>query len=134
MEQRTKLEADASYGAIEDDNQKHHTIDVRAIEKEANTSTYPRFFTLRECCRLQGFPEDFVIPTDRQLISQFYRQIGNAVSVPCVVAVAETFVSTFLVKSNSDQHSSNVVFDSILKASPNKDKVMSAIHRKQATI
>jgi len=133
LEQRTKLKVDTSKEATEDDKQQCHAIAVRSIEKEVNTrtineQTYPRFFTPRECCRLQGFPEDFVIPTDRHLISQFYRQIGNAVSVPCVVAVAEIFVSTFLVKSSKEQHTSNAVFDTILKASPNKDKVMAAIH------
>jgi len=138
LEQRTKLKVDTSKEATEDDKQQCHAIAVRAIEKDANTSTneqtYPRFMTPRECCRLQGFPEDFVIPKERHLISQFYRQVGNAVSVPCVVAAAEIFVSTFLSKGNKEQHTSNAVFDAIMKASPNKDKVMAAIHRKQATI
>jgi len=140
LEQRTKLEVDTLKTSINDDKQQRHVIAVSSIKKDANTSvlneqqTYPRFFTPRECCRLQGFPEDFVIPTDRHLISQFYRQIGNAVSVPCVVAVAEMFVSTFLSKDSNEQHTSNAVFDTILKASPNKDKVMAAIHRKQASI
>ena len=125
LEQRTKP-----------DKQQSNAIAIRSIEKEDNTSTlkqqqtYPRFITPRECCRLQGFPEDFVLPKERNLISQFYRQVGNAVSVPCVVAVAEIFVSTFLSKGSKE----NAVFDAILKASSNKDKVMSAIHRKQASI
>ena len=139
LEQRTKLKVDTSKASAEDDKQQCHALAVRSIKKEVNTrtfneQTYPRFFTLRECCRLQGFPEDFVIPTDRQLTSQFYRQVGNAVSVPCVVAVAEMFVSIFLVKGNKEQHISNTVFDTIRKASPNKDKVTATIHRKQATI
>jgi len=137
LEERTKLKGDTSKTSTEE--QQRHAIDVRSIEKEDSTSafndqTYPRFFTPRECCRLQGFPEDFMIPTERHLVSQFYRQIGNAVSIPCVVAVAEIFVSTFLSKGDEEQHTSNAVFDTILKASPNKDKVMAVIHRKQATI
>jgi len=137
--QRTKLKETSSTKATEDDTQQRHAISVKSIEKEVNTrtfneQTYPRFFTPRECCRLQGFPDDFVLPKERHLISQFYRQVGNAISIPCVVAVAEMFVSTFLSKGDKEQHTSNAVFDTILNASPNKDKVMAAIHRKQATI
>ena len=117
--------------------------DTAAGAEEANTTasndqTLPRFFTPRECCRLQGFPEDFVLPftvsdnKDRNFISQFYRQIGNAVSPPCVATVAEHLVSIFLVPNNKDRHSS-VVFDLILQASPDKQKVLAAINRKQHT-
>jgi len=41
----------------------------------------PRRLTPRECARLMGFPEDFVIPVSD---NQAYRQFGNAV-VPLVV-------------------------------------------------
>lgn len=39
----------------------------------------PRRLTPRECARLQGFPEDFVIPVSD---TQAYRQFGNSVVVP----------------------------------------------------
>lgn len=46
----------------------------------------PRKLTPRECARLQGFPEDFVV--DVVSDAQAYRQFGNSVSVPVINAVA----------------------------------------------
>ena len=45
-----------------------------------------RRLTPKECCRLQGFPDDWV---DGQSDTQKYRQLGNAVSVPVVQAIIE---------------------------------------------
>lgn len=45
----------------------------------------PRKLTPREAARLQGFPEDFVIPVSD---TQAYRQFGNSVSVPVINAIA----------------------------------------------
>ena len=45
----------------------------------------PRRLTPRECARLQGFPDSFVIPVSD---TQAYRQFGNSVCVPAVEAVA----------------------------------------------
>ena len=90
-------------------------------------------------CRLQGFPEDFSLPftigdyEQRNLISHFYRQIGNAASPPCVAAVAEYAISTFVLLNSNDQvgtsSSSCAVFDLILKASPNREKVLCSIRK-----
>ena len=44
-----------------------------------------RKLTIKECTRLQGFPEDFEFPVSR---TQAYKQLGNAVSVPVVTQVA----------------------------------------------
>ena len=55
----------------------------------------PRFLTPRECCRIMGFPDSFIIPHETvskkgkktsgaQSESQFYHQIGNAVCPPVV--------------------------------------------------
>lgn len=53
----------------------------------AQRNKNPRRLTPRECARLMGFPEDFVIPVSD---NQAYRQFGNAV-VPIVVeAVARS--------------------------------------------
>ncbi len=49
----------------------------------------PRKITPREAARLQGFPEDFIIPVSD---TQAYRQFGNSVAVPVVHAVAEKMV------------------------------------------
>eukprot|EP00445_Apocalathium_hangoei_P006328 CAMPEP_0203851274 /NCGR_PEP_ID=MMETSP0359-20131031/7259_1 /ASSEMBLY_ACC=CAM_ASM_000338 /TAXON_ID=268821 /ORGANISM="Scrippsiella Hangoei, Strain SHTV-5" /LENGTH=194 /DNA_ID=CAMNT_0050767279 /DNA_START=27 /DNA_END=608 /DNA_ORIENTATION=+ len=49
----------------------------------------PRFLTPRECARLMGFPDSFVIPgeDEEQKRGHWYRQIGNAVCPPAVLAV-----------------------------------------------
>ncbi|KAL1520363.1 hypothetical protein AB1Y20_021952 [Prymnesium parvum] len=44
----------------------------------------PRFFSPRECARLMGFPESFVLPRQEGLA---YRQLGNAVCPPLVAAL-----------------------------------------------
>lgn len=50
----------------------------------------PRMLTPRECARLQGFPEDFII---HQSKSSAYKQFGNAVSVPVVEKIAENILA-----------------------------------------
>lgn len=45
----------------------------------------PRKLTPRECARLQGFPDEFIIPVSD---TQAYHQFGNSVTVPVVRAVA----------------------------------------------
>ena len=50
----------------------------------------PRRLTPRECARLQGFPEDFIIPvTD----TQAYKEFGNSVAVPVINAIAEQMLA-----------------------------------------
>lgn len=51
----------------------------------------PRKLTPRECARLMGYPEDFVI--DAVGRTSMYKQFGNSVVVPLVRAIAEAFVS-----------------------------------------
>jgi DNA (cytosine-5)-methyltransferase 1 len=46
----------------------------------------PRRLTPRECARLQGFPENFLIPVSD---TQAYRQFGNSVVVPLFTYVAK---------------------------------------------
>lgn len=45
----------------------------------------PRRLTPRECARLQGFPDDFIIPVSD---TQAYKQFGNSVVVPLMTNVA----------------------------------------------
>jgi len=54
----------------------------------------PRFFSPRECCRMQGFPESFIIPAacegggrDKGSL-RLYHMIGNAVCPPVVQSIA----------------------------------------------
>ena len=49
----------------------------------------PRRLTPRECARLMGFPDDFVIPVSN---TQAYRQFGNSVVVPLVEEVARAML------------------------------------------
>jgi DNA (cytosine-5)-methyltransferase 1 len=50
----------------------------------------PRRLTPRECARLQGFPEEFLIPVSD---NQAYRQFGNSVVVPLVQGVGKKIVN-----------------------------------------
>ena len=50
----------------------------------------PRKLTPRECARLQGFPDTFVIPVSD---TQAYRQFGNSVVVPLMAAVAKLIIN-----------------------------------------
>lgn len=49
----------------------------------------PRFLTPRECARLQGYPEEFVLPAAR---TPAYKQFGNSVAVPVVSRIAARVV------------------------------------------
>jgi DNA (cytosine-5)-methyltransferase 1 len=52
-----------------------------------------RKLTVRECLRLQGFPEDFKM---RENYGQSYKQIGNSVTVPLIKIVAERIVKEII--------------------------------------
>lgn len=68
----------------------------------------PRRLTPRECARLQGYGDDFIISVSD---TQAYKQFGNSVVVPLVRAVAEQIVDLVdaleNVKKIKDQHSAN---------------------------
>ncbi len=49
----------------------------------------PRKITPREASRLQGFPENFIIPVSD---AQAYMQFGNSVAVPVIHAIAEQII------------------------------------------
>lgn len=51
----------------------------------------PRRLTPRECARLQGFPDEFLIPVSD---NQGYKQFGNSVTVPLIQAVAKQLVKS----------------------------------------
>ena len=54
----------------------------------------PRKLTPRECARLQGFPEEFIVNAVSDV--QIYKQFGNSVTVPVVEAVAKSVKTTLL--------------------------------------
>jgi DNA (cytosine-5)-methyltransferase 1 len=51
----------------------------------------PRKLTPKEASRLQGFPEDFIIPVSD---NQAYKQFGNSVAVPVIKALAKQIIKT----------------------------------------
>lgn len=53
----------------------------------------PRRLTPRECARLQGFPDTFIIPVSD---NQAYKQFGNSVTVPLIQAVGTQVIKSLL--------------------------------------
>lgn len=49
----------------------------------------PRMLTPRECARLQGFTDDFIIPVSN---ARAYKQFGNSVCIPVIEAVAKSMI------------------------------------------
>ena len=49
----------------------------------------PRRLTPRECARLQGFPDSFIIPVSD---NQAYKQFGNSVVTPLIQAVGKNIL------------------------------------------
>ena len=66
----------------------HYSKDGNEILLEQKGKN-PRKLTERECARLQGFPEDFVLPCSK---SQNYKQLGNSVTVPVVKEIAKKII------------------------------------------
>lgn len=64
-------------------------------------SKNPRRLTPRECARLMGFSDQFVIPVSD---TQAYKQFGNSVVVPVVAAVANA-MKPHLLALKTQQHS-----------------------------
>jgi DNA (cytosine-5)-methyltransferase 1 len=54
----------------------------------------PRKLTPRECARLQGFPEQFVVDAVSQ--GQIYKQFGNSVCMAVIQAIAKPMIHTLL--------------------------------------
>ncbi len=53
----------------------------------------PRMLTPRECARLQGFPENFILPLARSIA---YKQMGNSVAVPVLNYIASSISKQLL--------------------------------------
>lgn len=58
----------------------------------------PRKLTPREAARLQGFPENYIIPVSD---TQAYKQFGNSVSVPVVHAIASNIFQVLQQNKNN---------------------------------
>jgi DNA (cytosine-5)-methyltransferase 1 len=57
---------------------------------QAKLNKNPRKLTPRECARLQGFPEDFIV--DGVSHSQIYKQFGNSVCINVIQAIADKII------------------------------------------
>lgn len=60
----------------------------------------PRKLTPRECARLQGFPDDFIITVSD---AQAYKQFGNSVAVPVIREIAKEIRSVMLIMEQKDE-------------------------------
>lgn len=58
----------------------------------------PRKLTPREAARLQGFPEEFIIPVSN---TQAYKEFGNSVAVPVIYAIAKNMI--YLLEKNKEE-------------------------------
>jgi len=67
-------------------------------------SRNPRRLTPRECARLQGFPDNFLIPVSD---TQAYKQFGNSVTVPLIQAVGKGLVKELLKLNGKHTKSSH---------------------------
>lgn len=77
------------YGIINIESEYTRTLSARYYKDGSEilveqTNKNPRRLTPRECAKLQGFPDNFIIPVSD---AQAYRQFGNSVIVPVVEAI-----------------------------------------------
>ena len=56
-----------------------------------------RLITPREAARLQGFPEEYILPSENE--KQVYKQIGNSVAVSVVSRIAENIIKALSQKT-----------------------------------
>ncbi len=59
---------------------------------QTDLNKHPRKLTPRECARLQGFPEDYIV--DAVSKGQIYKQFGNSVCVNVITEIAHAMTST----------------------------------------
>lgn len=65
----------------------------------------PRRLTPRECARIQGFPDKFIIPVSDV---QAYKQFGNSVVVPLIQAVGKNIVKALQIKNEPRKTKVNI--------------------------
>lgn len=105
--QRRKIDNKASgkgfgYSLFNEDSPYTNTISARyykdgseiLIEQKGKN---PRKITPREASRLQGFPQDFIIPVSD---AQAYKQFGNSVAVPVIHAIAQNIIAVLDANSS----------------------------------
>lgn len=88
------------YTLFNDESEYTNTISARYYKDGSEilieqVGKNPRKITPREAARLQGFPENFIIPVSD---TQAYKQFGNSVCVPVVNAIAKQMIE-FMMNS-----------------------------------
>ena len=73
---------------------------VAIVQKSIIGSRF-RYMTPRECARIQGFPEDFII---NKCDSKAYRQFGNSVNVDVVRLFAEFLLDIGNIRQRYTEH------------------------------
>ncbi len=93
------------YGLFNEHSEYTNTISARYYKDGSEIlisqkGKNPRKITPREAARLQGFPEEFIIPVSD---SQAYRQFGNSVPVKVVEKVAEEMLKHIKPSASIDK-------------------------------
>ena len=93
-EQHAKKGNGFGYSLFNEDSPYANTISARYYKDgseilidQSKLNKNPRKLTPRECARLQGFPEEFIVNAVSQ--GQIYKQFGNSVCINVVEAVAK---------------------------------------------
>lgn len=65
-------------------------------EADGTVRERPRFLTPRECTRLMGFPDDFVVPDNKDKVAtaHYYQAIGNAVCPIVIASIAKELIAS----------------------------------------
>lgn len=84
------------YSLFDENSEYTNTISARYYKDGseiliAQKNKNPRKITPREAARLQGYPEEFIIPVSD---TQAYKQFGNSVAVPVIYNIAEAMLLT----------------------------------------
>lgn len=96
------------YGLVDEKTDHTRTLSARyykdgseiLISRGENKN--PRRLTPRECARLMGYPDDFIIPVSD---TQAYKQFGNSVAVPVIKAIGKAMKPYIF----HQQHQSKIV-------------------------
>lgn len=87
------------YSLFNKDSEYTNTISARYYKDgseilidQSHLGRNPRKLTPRECARLQGFPDDYIVDAVSQ--AQIYKQFGNSVCMNVIRAVSEQLVET----------------------------------------
>ncbi|WP_254843584.1 DNA (cytosine-5-)-methyltransferase [Shewanella sp. UCD-KL21] len=99
------------YSLFNADSEYTNTISARyykdgseILMDQSHIKKNPRKLTPRECARLQGFPENFIVNAVSQ--NQIYQQFGNSVCMKVIEAVAEQMVNALSTAESLSQDTS----------------------------